>query len=138
MLSSVLCRCRFRLMRRSKFWLHSFHECLLTRTESATTWKKSRFILSERSCFHMVDNLPIASYIFPMNMLILLSVDEMWPPMYAYRSTSFKGLSLKGEMYPSSLKRMNSILCTSTRKTRTHTYCSVVARQQGFSFGRCI
>ena len=33
----------------------------------ATTWKNSCFILSERSDFHMVDNLSVAVHALPMH-----------------------------------------------------------------------
>ena len=46
-------------------------------TDIDTTWQKSRFILSEISDFHMIDNLSIAVHAFPMCMLTLLSVDEI-------------------------------------------------------------
>ena len=32
--------------------------------EASTAWKKSRFILSDRSDFHMINNLSIAEHIF--------------------------------------------------------------------------
>ena len=50
---------------------------LYSSTEADTAWKKSRFILSERSYFHIVINQSITVLPFPMHMLTLLSVDEI-------------------------------------------------------------
>ena len=46
-------------------------------TNMATVWKGSRFILSDTSDSHMVDNLSVAVHVLPMCMLTWLSVDEM-------------------------------------------------------------
>ena len=37
-----------------------------SKIDAVTDWKKSHFIL------HMIDKLPIAVYVFPVNMLLLL------------------------------------------------------------------
>ena len=50
---------------------------LYNSSNTATAWKKTLFILSERSDFHMVDNLSIEVYAVPMGMLTSLSVDEI-------------------------------------------------------------
>ena len=47
-------------------------------TDTATFWKSSSFILSERSDFHMVVNQSIETQVLPMHMLTLLSADEIW------------------------------------------------------------
>ena len=47
----------------------------------ATAWKKYGFILSEKSDFHMVDNLSIEVHAFLIHMLISLSVDEILLPI---------------------------------------------------------
>ena len=63
-----------------------------------TASKKSRFILSERLDFHMIDNL------FVRCMLTSLSVDEILLQTYVRWSTNFRGLPLKEEIAPSCLK----------------------------------
>ena len=57
--------------------------------DTLTPWKKSHFILSDRSDF---------------SMLTSLSVDEMLLPRYVNLSTNFRGLLFKVEMLPSHLK----------------------------------
>ena len=47
-----------------------------------TVWKKSRFILLERSDFHMIDKQSIAIHVFFKHKLTSLSVDEVFLPMY--------------------------------------------------------
>ena len=65
--------------------------------DTATTWKKSRFILSMRSDFHMIDNLSIAVLTFARCMLTSLSLDEILP-RYANSSTNYRRLPFKSEM----------------------------------------
>ena len=65
-------------------------------TDTATVWKKSYFILSERPDFHMFDNLLIVSYTFARHQLTLLSVDEILLLRYVNRS-NFRGLPIKVE-----------------------------------------
>ena len=72
--------------------------------------QKSRFILSGKSDFHMIDNLLIAFHAFARNMFTLLSVDEILLPRYVNLSTNFRGLPLRKEMAPSRLKQLNSVL----------------------------
>ena len=52
-----------------------------------TAWKKSHFILLDRSDFQMTDYLLIAFYAFHRCMLTSLSVDEMLLPRYVNWST---------------------------------------------------
>ena len=47
---------------------------------TATTYKKSRFILSERLEFHMSDDLLTAFHAFPKRTLTLLSIDKILLP----------------------------------------------------------
>ena len=61
-------------------------------TDTATTSKNYRFILSERLDFHMVDNLPVPSHAFPMRMLTSLSVDKILLLRYINYSNNFRGL----------------------------------------------
>ena len=63
---------------------------LFNSTDTAT--KNSRFILPERLEFHLVDNLSIAVYAFPMHMLTMLSVDDILLPRYVKWSRNFRGL----------------------------------------------
>ena len=76
----------------------------------ATTWKKSLFILLNRSDFHIISNLPIAFQIFTRCMLTSLSVNEMLLVRYVKGSTYFWGLPLTVEMVPSCLKYVDSVL----------------------------
>ena len=55
-------------------------------TDTATAYKKSCFILSERSSFHMINNLSVAIHAFAMCMLTLLSVDEILLSRYVNSS----------------------------------------------------
>ena len=48
--------------------------------DTAKAWEKFCFILSDRSDFHMIDNLWIAVHIFFRCMLTSLSVDEIFLP----------------------------------------------------------
>ena len=48
--------------------LHVVHQ--FSSMNPATTSKKSRFILSDRSDFHMIDNLSLAVYAFASQRLI--------------------------------------------------------------------
>ena len=51
-------------------------------TDISTAGNKSRFILSERSNFHMIDILSIAFQALALCRLISLSVDEMLQSRY--------------------------------------------------------
>ena len=77
-------------------------------TDMATDWKKFCFILSERSDFHMIDNLSKAVHAFAMHNLTLISVDEILLPRYVNWSTNFRGFPQK---ILSCLKHINSLLC---------------------------
>ena len=57
--------------------------------DTATAKKKSHFILSDRSDFHIIDNLPIAAHAFARRILTTLSVDETLLPKYVNLSTNF-------------------------------------------------
>ena len=54
-------------------------------------WKKSCFILSDRSGFHMIGSLLIAALAFIKCILTLLSVNEMLLPKYMNLLTNFRG-----------------------------------------------
>ena len=64
-------------------------------TDTNLVGKKSCFILSERSHFHMIDTLSIAFHAFDRYMLTSLSVDEIFLPRYLNLSTNFISLTLR-------------------------------------------
>ena len=78
--------------------------------DTGTAWKKSHFILSNWSNFHITDNLSIVFHAFTSHMLTSLSVDEILLPRYENWSTNFRGLPLRVEMAPSCLKYKYSVL----------------------------
>ena len=67
---------------------------LCSNNDTATIWKKSRSILSERLDFHMIDNLSIAINAFTMRILTSLSGDEILLPRCVNWSTNFRWLHL--------------------------------------------
>ena len=71
---------------------------LYSSTDTARVWENSRFILSERSDFHLIDDLSITFRAFAMRMLTSLSLDERLLPRYVKWSTNFKGLPHKMEI----------------------------------------
>ena len=73
-------------------------------TDTATSWKNSSFILSERLDFHMLDNLSIAAHDFPMRILTSLSVDEILLSRYRNWFTNFRDLPINEELAPSWLQ----------------------------------
>ena len=95
----------------SPWTLLTFMWCIHTVVlDTATAWKKSCFLFSDRSGFHIIDNLSIAVHIFARHILSSLLVDEILLPMYVNLSTNFRGLPLCVEMDTSGLKHMYSIL----------------------------
>ena len=65
---------------------------------------------SERSDFHMIDNVSVALHNFAWRILTSLSVDEILLPRHVNWSTNFKNLPFKDEMAPSHLKHIDSVL----------------------------
>ena len=93
----VLCSVASRICPRQHVgFLCSSHQTC--RIDTATTWKKSRFNLSERSNIHVLENLSIVFHAFTRHMSISLLEDEMLLPMYINVFTNFRGLSHKVEM----------------------------------------
>ena len=88
--------------------IHMVH--LYRSIDTATTWKKSNFILSDRLDFHMIHNLSIEVLAFARCILKSLSVDEILLSGYLTLFTNFKALSLRVEVAPARLKHMYSIL----------------------------
>ena len=72
--------------------------------------KKSHFILSDRSDFHMIDNRSIAVHTFARRILISLSADETLLLRYVNLSTNFRGQLFRVDMAPSRLKHMYFVL----------------------------
>ena len=58
--------------------VHVVHPC--SRIDATATWKKLRFILSDRSDFHIIDNLSIAVHVFVSRILMSFWVGEMLLP----------------------------------------------------------
>ena len=59
-----------------------------------STWKKSHFILTDTSDFHMIDNQSIVFRAFARRMLTSFSVDEIMLLRYVNWSINIKGLRL--------------------------------------------
>ena len=64
--------------------------------DTATAWKKSHFILLNRSDCHIINKLPIAFYTFTRHILTSLSVDKMLLSWYVNWLTNFRGLLFIG------------------------------------------
>ena len=69
-------------------------------TDMATTWKKS-ILFYQRSNFHVIDNVSVAVHVFPIRVLISLSVDEIVPPGYGNCSSNFRGWPFNVDIAPS-------------------------------------
>ena len=76
---------------------------------TATVWNKSRFILSDRLDFHMIDSLQNAFYAFVKRMLTSLLVVEMLLLRYVNWCTSCRDLTFWVEMAPFCLKPIYSL-----------------------------
>ena len=59
--------------------------------DTATALRKTRFMLSDRLDFHIIESLSIAFHAFTKRMLTSLSVDERLLPRYMNWSTNFNG-----------------------------------------------
>ena len=85
------------------------------RTDTATPWKNSPFILSMKLDFHVVGNFAIVDHALSMSMLTLFSVNEIFLPRYMNWFTNFWRLPFNGEMELYWLKHMDSILSELTQ-----------------------
>ena len=94
--------------------------------DSATAWKKSCFILSDRSNFHMIDNQWIAAHAFFGRISTSFSVDEILLTRFVNLFTNFRGLPLRMDIVPSCLKRMNSVLFEFKRRPIPLAVCSTL------------
>ena len=83
--------------------------------DTAAASKTPHFILSDRSDFHMIDNLSRAVQASTRRISTSLSVDEIMLLRYMNLSTNFRGRPLKVEMAPSRLKHTYSIYLRSSR-----------------------
>ena len=72
-------------------------------TDTATPWKKSCFILSDRSDFHMIDDLLIVVHAFTRHMLT--SIDQILLSRYVNLS-NFSGQPFRMKMAPPCLKHV--------------------------------
>ena len=90
----------------------------------ATDWKKSHFISSDWSDFHMIDILSLIVNGFARCTLISLSVDQILLPKYVNLPTNFRGWPLKVEMVPSHLRHLNSVLYSFMKRLIFPAACS--------------
>ena len=102
--------------------VHMVH--LFSSIDTVAAWKKSRFILSDRSDFHIIDCQSIVVHIFAWCILTSLSVDETLLPRFVNLSSNLKGPPLRVKMAPSRLKRMHSVSFAFTWKPMPPSACS--------------
>ena len=95
---------------------------LYSSIDTTTAWKKSCFILLDRSDFHMTDSLSIVIQSFTKHILTSLSVDEML--RYMNLSYNFRGLPFRVKMAPFQLKHIYSILFAFTWRLMPPSACS--------------
>ena len=93
---------------------------LCHKIDMITAWKKLHFILSDKSDFHMIDNLSIAVLAFTRHILTSNSVDEMLLPRYV--NLYFKEPPASAEMSPFWLKHMYFVLSAFTWRPMPHSY----------------
>ena len=104
--------------------------------DTAIAWKKSRFILSDRLDFHMIDNQLIAVNAFASRISTSLSFDEILLLRHVKLSTNFRCTSFRVEMVPSRLKRVLCFICVLVQANAS--CCIARSEQQGFDLSRCI
>ena len=80
-------------------------------TETVTVLKETRFILTEKSDFYIIDYLSIAIRAFVRLILKMISVDEILLPRYVNLPTNFRGLPLKVDMKSCFLKYKFYFIC---------------------------
>ena len=112
--------------------IHVLH--LYSTIDTITAWKKSHFILSDWSDFHMINSLSMVAYAFTRHILTSLSVDEMLLPRYMNLSTNFRGLPFRVEMTPSWLKLR--FVCIHVEANAS--WSLLQATQQRFGLAKCI
>ena len=95
-----------------------------SRIDMTAARKKLRFILSDKSDFHMIDNLSIAVHAFASRTLMWFLVYETLLPRYVNLSTNFKESPFGMEMSPFfKLKHMYSVLSAFTRRSIPPAVC---------------
>ena len=114
--------------------VHVMHP--FSRINMTAGWKKLRFILLDRSYFHMINNLSIAVHASASCLLMSFSVDEMLLPRYVNLSINFKEPSFRVKMSPFLLKHMYSVLSAFTWSLMPPAACSRL--QQRCGLGQCI
>ena len=100
-------------------------------------WKKSRFILSDRSGFLMIHSLSMEVHAIARHILTSLSVDETLLPRYMKLSINFWGTPFRVEIAPFHLRHMYSFFVCVHVETNA-ACCLFQALQQGFGLGGCI
>ena len=93
--------------------------------DTTAAWKKLCFILSDRSDFHMINNLSIAAHAFSSRILSF-SVDETLLPRYVNLFTNFREppFSVKISPFFFCLKHMYSVLSAFTWRSMPSAACS--------------
>ena len=108
-----------------------------SRIDTTAAWKKLGFILSDRSDFHMINNLSIAIHAFAMHILMSFSVGETRLPRYVYLSNNFREPPFKVEMSSFVIKRQ--VLRFVSIHIETNAICCLLQTMyQGFGLGWCI
>ena len=97
--------------------VHEVH--LYSSMDTATTWKKFRFFLSDISDIHMIDKLSIALLAFARCMLT---------PLISRSGVAVKACHLEWRWLLSVLKHMYSVLFVFTWRPMTHAACSRLCR----------
>ena len=94
------------------------------RIDRTAVWKKLRFILLDRSDFHMNDNLLIAVHAFPSRILMPFSVDETLLPRYMNLATDFREPPFSMELSYFWVKHMFSVFSAFTWRPMSPAACS--------------
>ena len=94
-------------------------------------------ILSDRSDFHMIDNLSIVVCGFTRRILMSLSVDKTLLPRWVNLSTNFRELPFRVEMSPSWLKHVYSLLSAFAWRPMPLATCSRLCRRDSAWVGVC-
>ena len=98
--------------------------CIHTVVLTQFACKKLRYILLDKSDFHMINSLLIAIHAYAGYILTSLSVDETLLLRYLNLSTNFRGPPFRVEMAPSHLKHMYSVLFAFMWKPMPSAACS--------------
>ena len=102
--------------------VHEVHP--YSRIDTTAAWRKLSFILSDRSDFHVINNLSIAVDTFASRILMSLSVDETLLPRNVNLSTNFREPPFSEEISPFPLKHMYPDLSSFTSRPMPPAACS--------------